>query len=64
MPLPKRKGSIRRRGNRRAHLKLTAPNFSECPQCHQPRMPHNACPACGYYAGRAAVPVKTPKSKK
>jgi len=27
-------------------------------------MPHQACPSCGYYAGRAAVQVKTAKAKK
>lgn len=64
MPLPKRKSSIRRRNNRRAHLKLTAPNFVRCTQCQAYRMPHQACPSCGYYAGRAAVAVKKPKPKK
>lgn len=64
MPLPKRKSSQRRRDNRRAHLKLTPPNVSECPQCHEYRLPHQACPKCGYYSGRAAVVVKVKTKKK
>ena len=64
MALPKRKHSRSRTRNKRAHWKLTAPNISRCPQCHEFRMPHHACPSCGYYAGRAAVQVKAGKSQK
>ncbi|UCH33516.1 MAG: 50S ribosomal protein L32 [Armatimonadota bacterium] len=64
MALPKRKISKSRRDNRRANWKLTPPNFSRCPQCHEYRMPHQACPSCGYYSGRAAVQVKERKSQK
>lgn len=64
MALPKRKLSKRRRDNRRAHLKLTLPNFARCPECRAYRLPHRACPSCGYYSGRAAVKVKEAKSQK
>ncbi|MBN2417170.1 50S ribosomal protein L32 [bacterium] len=57
MPLPKRKISKSRRDKRRTHQKLDAVNVSECSHCHQPKLPHRACPNCGYYDGRlVAVP--------
>ena len=26
-----------------------------CPQCHEPKLPHFVCPACGTYRGRKVV---------
>ncbi|MCZ6819949.1 MAG: 50S ribosomal protein L32 [Calditrichaeota bacterium] len=52
MALPKRKISKSRGRKRRTHWKLSAPNVVECSHCHQPMLPHRACPNCGYYAGR------------
>lgn len=40
---------------RRAQQKLTAPVFQACPQCHEPKMPHRVCPACGYYKEKEVV---------
>ena len=34
------------------------PPYAECPQCHQPKIPHRVCGNCGYYAGRQAVEVE------
>ena len=34
------------------------PPYAECPQCHQPKLPHRVCGNCGYYAGRQAVEVE------
>ncbi|MDI6853768.1 MAG: 50S ribosomal protein L32 [Deltaproteobacteria bacterium] len=57
MPLPKRRHSISRRNKRRSHYRLTnLPNLSTCPKCNEPRLPHHACPACGFYKGRLVVP--------
>ncbi|HUT75871.1 MAG TPA: 50S ribosomal protein L32 [Armatimonadota bacterium] len=65
MALPKRRHSRSRTHKRRAsNFKLTAPNISRCHQCHEFRLPHQACPSCGHYAGRAAVQVKARKSEK
>ncbi len=47
MPNPKRRHSAARRGNRRAHDKLKQPGLSECPNCHEQKLPHRACPHCG-----------------
>jgi len=58
MPNPKRRHSKTRRDKRRTHDALTAPSLSECPHCHEPKMPHRVCPHCGYYKGRAVVEVE------
>lgn len=52
MGVPKRRTSPAKRGQRRAHKKLDSPNFSVCPQCHEPLLPHHICPHCGTYKGR------------
>lgn len=63
-PLPKRKYPKARQGDRRSHLGIAQPKLEECPQCHSPKLPHHVCPTCGYYAGREAVEIETPKPKK
>ncbi len=50
-PLPKRKTSHARQGERRSHLHLTDSRLVLCPQCREPRLPHRACPSCGSYRG-------------
>ncbi|MBZ0169367.1 50S ribosomal protein L32 [Candidatus Methylomirabilis lanthanidiphila] len=55
MPLPKRRHSNTRTRTRRSHDALTAPNLVECPNCHERKLPHRACPACGHYRGREVV---------
>ncbi|MDL2289172.1 50S ribosomal protein L32 [Clostridia bacterium OttesenSCG-928-F22] len=57
MAVPKRKTSKARRDSRRAHIKLSAPNVVECPQCHKPKLAHRLCKACGYYNGRKIIDV-------
>lgn len=44
-----------RKNKRRAHDFLTAPLVSECPHCHEMKLPHRACPKCGYYKGREVM---------
>ncbi|HXG38449.1 MAG TPA: 50S ribosomal protein L32 [Bacteroidota bacterium] len=53
MPNPKRRHSKSRSRKRRTHYKATAPSLVECPQCHEQKLPHRACPNCGYYKGRS-----------
>jgi large subunit ribosomal protein L32 len=55
MPVPKRKTGKAVRDSRRAHDHLTAPARSECPTCHQPKLPHTVCPSCGSYKGKEVV---------
>jgi len=58
MPNPKRRHSKARRDKRRAHDFLTAASLSECPNCHEPKMPHRVCPHCGHYKGKEVINVK------
>lgn len=55
MALPKRKFSRSRRDKRRAQWKLRAPQLSVCSNCQKSRLPHRACPHCGYYRGRPVL---------
>jgi len=65
MALPKRKHSKARRDKRRsANSKLYGANLSVCPQCKKARMPHRACPFCGYYNGKPVVIMETKEEKK
>jgi large subunit ribosomal protein L32 len=57
MPNPKRRHSKRRTSNRRAHDHLAAPAHINCSNCKEPKLPHRACPHCGYYKGREIVEV-------
>ncbi len=43
---------------RRAHDFLTATGVSECPNCHEKKLPHRACAKCGEYKGRAVLETK------
>lgn len=58
MAVPKRKTSRARQGHRRSKWKAKPPTYSECPQCHQPKLPHVVCKNCGFYAGREAVELE------
>ena len=53
MPNPKRRHS-----KRRAHDALTATSLSECPNCHERKLPHHACAKCGHYKGREVLEAK------
>lgn len=57
-PVPKKKTSKSRRGSRRSHHALSAPNLTECPRCHNPKLQHVVCPECGWYAGRQVLDVE------
>jgi large subunit ribosomal protein L32 len=59
MAVPKRKTSKARRDRRRtAKERLTIPNVMDCPQCHEPKLPHRICGACGYYNGKEVMSVE------
>jgi large subunit ribosomal protein L32 len=55
MPNPKRRHSPSRKGKRRAHDFLTLPAFALCSNCGNPKLPHRACPECGFYKGRQVI---------
>ncbi|HVT18544.1 MAG TPA: 50S ribosomal protein L32 [Thermoanaerobaculia bacterium] len=58
MPNPKHRHSSARRDRRRAHDALAQPATSTCSNCGEAKMPHRACPHCGYYNGRQVVEGK------
>ena len=37
------------------HYKSAIVTFANCPQCSSTKMPHRACPNCGYYRGRPVL---------
>jgi len=55
--LPKRKVSRHRRGNRRQHLALTAPDLVTCPRCGKLMKNHLPCKNCGTYRGRQVIQI-------
>lgn len=59
MAVPKRKTSKARRDKRRASsYRLGKVTVVECPQCHEPKVPHRVCGNCGYYNGREVLEVE------
>ncbi len=54
MANPKRKVSRSKRDMRRAHWmnSITPPSLSDCTNCGEKKLPHHACPKCGYYKGQ------------
>ena len=57
-PLPKQKQSRTRRDKRRTHDSLKSSNIVQCSNCGEMRLPHRACPDCGYYKGREVFEVE------
>ena len=57
MANPVKRHSKSRKNKRRSHDALTAPTTSVCPQCNEPKLPHRACPQCGFYKGREVISV-------
>ena len=56
MAVPKRKiAKSKTKMRRAANSKMTATGFVECPQCHEPKLPHRVCPDCGHYKGKEIV---------
>lgn len=63
MANPKYKTSRSRTRRRRANIHLALPAISECPQCHEMKLLHHLCKACGYYNGREVLTVEDLKKK-
>ena len=57
MAVPKRKVSKSKSRSRKAAHKTLVAQTAPCPECGESRLPHRACPACGYYRGRQVVTV-------
>lgn len=63
MPVPKRRHSKQRGRKRRTHWKLQKPTVTDCPHCHEPKLPHRVCPHCGYYKGKEIILVGKEEKK-
>ncbi len=61
MPNPKRRHSKSRGAKRRTHYKAATPAVGICPNCHEHRLLHRACPSCGHYNGKAVIIPKETK---
>ena len=57
MAVPKRKTSKQRKHTRAANWTANASALVECPQCHELKVAHQVCDACGYYDGKQVVEV-------
>lgn len=58
MAVPKRRTSKSKTKMRRAsNSKMVPTCFVECPQCHEPKLPHRVCLSCGSYDGKEVVSV-------
>lgn len=58
MAVPKRKTSKQRKHTRAAStFTAKAATLVECPQCHELKVSHKVCDACGYYDGKQVVEV-------
>ena len=58
MAQPKRRWSKARTHKRRSTWNLKAANYSSCPRCHEPILPHRVCSNCGYYNGKEIIAQK------
>jgi large subunit ribosomal protein L32 len=64
MAVPKKRTSKSRQRKRRAQIKLEAPNLIKCPNCGQEKLPHVACPACGFYKDRVVIEVAKKRKRR
>ena len=55
MAVPKKKVSKSKRDMRRAHHRLSANAYNECPNCGELKRPHHVCQACGHYDDREVI---------
>ncbi|MEA3486027.1 MAG: 50S ribosomal protein L32 [Candidatus Aerophobetes bacterium] len=63
MGVPKKKSSKSRIKSRQAQQKLSSLSLAYCPQCKSPKLPHFACPKCGYYKGKLVMVIKEKKKE-
>ncbi|RJQ31074.1 MAG: 50S ribosomal protein L32 [Actinobacteria bacterium] len=64
MAVPKQKKTRSKRDMRKSHWKAANVQLAECPQCHEKKLPHHACPNCGYYKGKQVIELEKEKPKK
>lgn len=59
MAVPKKRKSKSRTMMRRSiNDRLEKKQFSYCPDCNEPKLPHHACLSCGTYKGKQVIRVE------
>lgn len=56
--LPTQKVSRSRTRKRRSHHAKQAANFTDCPKCNSPKLPHAACDNCGFVRPGLSLKLK------
>ncbi len=56
--VPKYRLSRSRTRKRRAHHAMRPVNYSDCPRCNNPKLPHAACDNCGYVRPGLSIQVQ------
>jgi len=62
MPVPKRKRSHARKSKRNANKGFAPKAFTQCPNCKEVTLPHQACKKCGHYKGVKVLVTKEERS--
>lgn len=62
-PLPKRKLSTRRQGNREKAIKVAPKITQMCEKCGKPKFAHHVCMFCGQFKNQQIITIKTLKKK-
>jgi len=55
MGVPKGKTSKSKVGSRRSHHSAKTRQGVKCDNCGELKLPHNVCPACGYYDKKQVI---------
>ncbi|MBN2711802.1 MAG: 50S ribosomal protein L32 [Planctomycetes bacterium] len=58
MAVPRHKTSKSKKGQRRSHHAMVAPQRSVCPRCNSEKLPHRVCGNCGFYKGERKLEVE------
>ncbi|MCH7493068.1 50S ribosomal protein L32 [Patescibacteria group bacterium] len=59
-----KKRTSQQKHERASHFALSPKQFSECPKCKKPVIPHRVCQFCGYYRGRDVLKLDTKEERK
>lgn len=60
---PKYRRSHSQKRIHRSQWKLSQVTVTECPHCHELKLPHRVCAKCGYYNGMEVLTVVTKEKK-